>query len=86
MTGPLDLGRSSGDDPIPNLPPDLARVLRDPGVIIAQDAAVFEAIAAWSNAPSNTASAKPRPRPMPNPGCGFPCGMWPDCECGGGAY
>lgn len=33
------------------------RVLRDQSVIIAEDGAVFERIAKWTNAPSNTASA-----------------------------
>lgn len=44
-------------DPLEGLPPDLARVLRDHSVIVPQDAAVFELIAKWQNAPSNTASA-----------------------------
>ncbi|MDQ3934432.1 MAG: hypothetical protein M3340_07340 [Actinomycetota bacterium] len=39
------------------LPTDLASVLRDQSVIVRQDAAVFELIAAWAKAPSATASA-----------------------------
>jgi hypothetical protein len=45
-------------NPLVGLPVDLARVLRDQGVIVPQDAAVFELIAKWQNAPSNTASAE----------------------------
>jgi hypothetical protein len=37
------------------LPLDLAVVLRDPGVVIPQDAAVFDLIAAWAKAPTPTA-------------------------------
>jgi hypothetical protein len=44
-------------DPTEGLPQDLARVLRDQSIIVPQDAAVFEMIARWSNAPSDTASA-----------------------------
>jgi hypothetical protein len=36
------------------MPRDLARVLKDPDIIIAQDAAVFELIAKWQNAPKPT--------------------------------
>jgi hypothetical protein len=39
------------------LPADLASVLRDQSVVVPQDAAVFELIAAWTKAPSMTASA-----------------------------
>lgn len=39
------------------LPADLASVLRDQSVVVSQDAAVFELIAAWNKAPSITASA-----------------------------
>jgi hypothetical protein len=39
------------------LPADLASVLRDQSVVVPQDAAVFELIAAWTTAPSMTASA-----------------------------
>lgn len=39
------------------LPPDLARVLQDQSIIVPQDAAVFDLIAKWANAPTNTASA-----------------------------
>ena len=40
------------------LPADLASVLRDQSVIVPQDAAVFELIAAWAKAPTPTASAE----------------------------
>ena len=43
---------------VPRLPTDLASVLRDQSVIIPQDAAVFELIAAWAKAPTMTASAE----------------------------
>ena len=39
------------------LPDDLARVLRDQSIIVPQDQSVFERIAEWQNAPSDTASA-----------------------------
>jgi hypothetical protein len=39
------------------LPTDLTSVLRDQSVIVPQDAAVFELIAAWAKAPTATASA-----------------------------
>jgi hypothetical protein len=39
------------------LPVDLASVLRDQSVVVPQDAAVFELIAAWAKAPTPTASA-----------------------------
>jgi hypothetical protein len=42
---------------IEGLPKDLAVVLRDQSIVVRQDAAVFELIARWQNAPSNTASA-----------------------------
>lgn len=45
------------------LPADLALVLRDQSVIVPQDAAVFELIAAWARAPSPTASAEIRVEP-----------------------
>lgn len=38
------------------LPEDLERILRDPSIIIPQDAAVFELIAAWKDAPTGTAA------------------------------
>src|SRR4051812_2313169 len=44
-------------DPTAGLPDDLARVLRDQSIIVPQDAAVWELLAKWQNAPSNTASA-----------------------------
>jgi hypothetical protein len=40
------------------LPADLASVLRDQSVIVPQDAAVFELIAAWAKSPTTTASAE----------------------------
>jgi hypothetical protein len=40
------------------LPADLASVLRDQSVIVPQDAAVFDLIAAWAKAPTPTASAE----------------------------
>lgn len=39
------------------MPDDLVEILSDPSVIVPQDAAVFELIAEWMKAPSNTASA-----------------------------
>jgi hypothetical protein len=62
-----DIHIAAVSDPLSGLPPDLARVLRDPAIVIPQDAAVFEAVAntplfetvlAWMNAKSNTASAE----------------------------
>lgn len=53
------------DDPTKGLPADLARVLRDQSLIVPQDASVFELIAAWQNAPSNTASAEINPDAPP---------------------
>lgn len=46
------------DEILRSLPADLASVLRDPSVIVPQDAAVFELIAKWAKAPSTTASAE----------------------------
>lgn len=46
------------DDVTRGLPADLASVLRDQSVIVPQDAAVFELIAAWAKAPTPTASAE----------------------------
>jgi hypothetical protein len=40
------------------LPADLASVLRDQSVIVPQDAAVFDLVAAWAKAPTPTASAE----------------------------
>lgn len=45
------------EDVTRGLPSDLAAVLRDQSVIVPQDAAVFELIANWANAPTTTASA-----------------------------
>ena len=46
------------EDVTRGLPADLASVLRDQSVIISQDAAIFELIAAWAKAPTSTASAE----------------------------
>ncbi len=46
------------DDTTHSLPADLASVLRDQSVIVPQDAAVFELIAAWAKGPATTASAE----------------------------
>lgn len=43
--------------PTCGLPQDLEAVLRDQSIIVPQDAGVFELIAKWANALSNTASA-----------------------------
>jgi len=51
--------RAAVASPGPELPLDLERVLRDPSIIVPQDQAVFEAVARWKNAPSDTASASP---------------------------
>ncbi len=50
-------------DPLAGLPPDLAAILRDQSVIVPQDSRVFELIAEWANAPSNTASKPILPAP-----------------------
>lgn len=47
----------SDENPLDGLPADLASLLRDPRVIVPQDAAVFGLIAKWMDAPSDTASA-----------------------------
>lgn len=47
-------------DPTEGLPDDLAALLRDPRVIVPQDAAVCELIAKWMYAPSDTVSAERR--------------------------
>lgn len=49
----------AASDPTSGLPPDLARVLRDPSIVVSQDQSVWEALGRWANAPSNTASAPP---------------------------
>lgn len=51
------------EDVTRGLPADLASVLRDQSVIVPQDAAVFEMIAAWTKAPTRTASAELRVSP-----------------------
>ena len=45
------------DNSMSGLPAELASVLRDQSVIVPQDAAVFDMIASWANAPTSTASA-----------------------------
>lgn len=47
-----------GEDVTRGLPADLASVLRDQSIVVPQDAAVFELVAAWARAPSATASAE----------------------------
>jgi hypothetical protein len=42
---------------ITGIPSDLAAVLKDPGVIVPQDARVFELIAGWAKAPTPTLGA-----------------------------
>jgi hypothetical protein len=42
-----------------HMPDDLRAVLSDPGIVIRQDAAVFELIARWTHAPTATATASP---------------------------
>jgi hypothetical protein len=54
------------EDVTKGLPADLAAVLRDQSVVIAQDADVFELISAWAKAPSATASATIRVAPNAN--------------------
>lgn len=44
-------------DPTDGLPPEVTRALRDQSIIVSRDAEVFEKIAEWQNAPSDTASA-----------------------------
>ena len=46
------------EDSTRGLPADLASVLRDQSVVVPQDAAVFELIAAWAKAPTGTVSAE----------------------------
>lgn len=73
------------DDPTAGLPADLAALLRDPRIIVPQDQRVFELIASWMKAPSDTPSAPPGER------CSE-CGGWSGfaghderCSCGGAA-
>lgn len=49
--------RPAANDVLAGLPDDLVRVLRDQSIIVPQDAAVFDLVAKWANAPSDTASA-----------------------------
>lgn len=48
-------------DPTAGLPDDLVRILRDQSLTVPQHAAVFEVIAKWANAPTDTPSASPDP-------------------------
>jgi tRNA A37 threonylcarbamoyladenosine synthetase subunit TsaC/SUA5/YrdC len=47
-----------GEDLTRGLPADLVSALRDQSIVVPQDAAVFELVAAWAKAPSATASAE----------------------------
>ena len=49
--------QKTSTDPAEGLPPDLARVLRDQSIVVPQDGALWELLAKWRNAPSDTASA-----------------------------
>jgi len=51
------LDDQAGRVELEGLPPDLVEVLRDQSIVVPHDQAVFELIASWANAPSNTASA-----------------------------
>ncbi len=51
------------DELIGQLPSGLRSVLRDQSVIVPQDAAVFELISKWAQAPATTASASIAPEP-----------------------
>jgi hypothetical protein len=53
------------EDPTKGLPTDLAAALRDQSIIVPQDAAVFELVAAWAKAPSPTAAYAPPPATSP---------------------
>lgn len=55
---PENTDEAASEDPTTGLPADLVSALRDPSVIVPQDAALFELIAKWANAPSDTASAE----------------------------
>jgi hypothetical protein len=46
------------EDVTSGLPRDLASVLRDQSVVMPQDAAVFELLASWANAPAVAASSE----------------------------
>lgn len=92
---PLPTESREADGPLVGLPPDLVRILRDQSIIVPQDQAVFEQIAKWSNAPTNTASAGVPHDPEYVPGgsmsfhrcrrCGeFDLGGWPSATCPGG--
>ena len=49
---------AASEDPTAGLPADLVSALRDPNVVVPQDAALFDLLAKWKNAPSDTASAE----------------------------
>jgi len=42
-----------------HMPDDLKGILSDPGIVVRQDAAVFELIARWTHAPAVTAITNP---------------------------
>ncbi len=46
------------EDVFTKLPADLVSLLRDQSILVPQDAAVFELIAAWTRAPTTTATAE----------------------------
>lgn len=50
------MSRRSEACPTCGLPVELAALLRDQGVVVSQDGAVFDLIASYRNAPSNTAA------------------------------
>lgn len=41
------------------MPTDLEAILNDPGIVVRQDALVFDLIARWAKAPTPTASETP---------------------------
>lgn len=55
---PENTDEAASEDPTAGLPADLVSALRDPNVVVPQDAALFDLLAKWKNAPSDTASAE----------------------------
>ena len=47
-----------GESELVEMPADLVRVLRDPGIIVRQDAAVFELLAKWQKASITTGEGR----------------------------
>ena len=43
-----------------HMPDDLRGALSNPGIVVRQDAAVFDLIARWTHAPTATATANPK--------------------------